>query len=550
MSQGILVLLTAIILLHMIKKLLITAASAMLFSQYVQAQQLLGIANSNYAGTNGIYMNPSSIADSRHGFYMNLFTFDGTVTNNYLRYSGPNLAESIGNDDFGQDNEYLQERLNGKPKMFTVAGDVRLPSYMVKMSPKHSFAIASRFRTAVQGNNVSEDVLKLIKYGAGSDGLQNVFNQSHFGLNVNSFLENSITYGRVIIDQDKHFIKGGITVKRLTGIYSAHLVNKELGYTIKKDAEGIPMLEIQRMNMQMGYSRGNFEIDPVETIGNRNAPGKGWGMDVGFTYEFRPDIEEYRYTMDGEEGLDNRKNKYKYRVGVALMDVGGLRYNDSGLSRSYNISRQNVTISAEDIENSNTDDIDDLLIDVLDIQPSEQSTSFKSGLPTALNVNFDYKIANRLYVNTTIIQGLRSRHSVSMRQNSLVAVTPRVEMKWLELSFPLSLMNNHRDFAFGTMVKLGPLFVGSDNISGLVGGGKPFGTNVYAGLAIPIFKGKKKDKDKDGVSNKKDECKTVPGLWEFKGCPDSDGDGVQDSQDACPDVQGPSGSNGCPEKQE
>ncbi|MDO1448020.1 DUF5723 family protein [Rhodocytophaga aerolata] len=504
----------------MIKKLLITAASALLGTQYVQAQQLLGIANSNYAGTNGIYMNPSSIADSRYTFHLNMFTFDGLVTNNYLRYSGPNFAESLANDDFGKDNAYLQERLNGKPKMFTLAGDVRMPSFMVRLSAKHSFAVASRFRTAVQGNSISEDILKLIKYGADNDGLQNVYNNSHFGFNVNSFLETGLTYGRVILDKDKHFLKGGVTVKKLTGIYSAHLINKELNYTIKEDTEGNPMLEIQRMDMRMGYSRGSFEIDPAASFGSRNAPGKGWGMDLGFTYEYRPAIDNYRYTLDGEEGLDNSKNKYKYRVGVALMDIGGIRYNDSGLSRSYTVARQNVSISAEDIENSDSDNIDDLLVDVLDIKASEQATSFKSGLPTALHLTFDYRIANRLYVNTSIIQGLRGKYGVSMRQNSMVAVTPRVEMKWLEVSFPLALMNNHRDFALGTMLKVGPLFVGSDNISGVVGGGKPFGTNVYAGMVIPIFKGKIKDKDKDGVSNKKDECKSVPGTWELKGCPE------------------------------
>jgi outer membrane protein OmpA-like peptidoglycan-associated protein len=120
-------------------------------------------------------------------------------------------------------------------------------------------------------------------------------------------------------------------------------------------------------------------------------------------------------------------------------------------------------------------------------------------------------------------------------------------MKWLELSFPLSLMNNYGDFAFGTMLKLGPVFVGSDNIGGFVNSGKPFGTNVYAGMALPIFKGKKKDKDKDGVSNRKDECKKVAGVWEFRGCPDSDGDGVQDSQDACPSLAGLASLKGCPD---
>jgi hypothetical protein len=530
----------------MYKKVLFAFSFTGLLIQSAYAQQLLGIANSNYAGTNGVYMNPSSIADSRHGFYLNFFTFDGHITNNYLRFTGPDLAQSLADDYFGKDDQYLQERLNGKPKMFTMAADVRLPSFMLKLSPKHSFAFVSRMRTAVQGNNISEDILRAFRYGTDKESLQNVFNNSHFNFNVNSFIETGLTYGRVMIDKDKHFVKGGLTVKRLYGVYSAHLINKDLGYTIKEDAGGSSMLHIQSLNTQMGYSRDQFDID-YSSILNRQMPGKGWGFDMGFTYEYRPDIDEYRYTMDGKERLDNRKNKYKFRFGAALMDVGGIRYNNAGLTRSYNVIRHDVTITSEDLENTSADRIDDLLVDLLDIKPSEQTNSFRSALPTALNFNLDYRIANRLYVNTSIIQNVRGRYAIGMRQNSMVTVTPRIEMKWLELAFPLSMMNNYGDFAFGTMLKLGPVFVGSDNIGGFINSGKPFGANIYAGMALPIFKGKKKDKDKDGVSNRKDQCKTVAGNWEFMGCPDSDGDGVQDSQDACPALAGLVALKGCPD---
>jgi hypothetical protein len=47
-----------------------------------------------------------------------------------------------------------------------------------------------------------------------------------------------------------------------------------------------------------------------------------------------------------------------------------------------------------------------------------------------------------------------------------------------------------------------------------------------------------KIEDKDEVSNKKDQCKDIPGTWEFIGCPDKDGDHIQDKEDKCPDVPG------------
>ena len=63
--------------------------------------------------------------------------------------------------------------------------------------------------------------------------------------------------------------------------------------------------------------------------------------------------------------------------------------------------------------------------------------------------------------------------------------------------------------------------------------------------------GSVKDADKDGVSDKKDECPNTPAgvAVDAKGCPlDRDGDGIADFLDACPDVKGVASAKGCPDK--
>ena len=55
-----------------------------------------------------------------------------------------------------------------------------------------------------------------------------------------------------------------------------------------------------------------------------------------------------------------------------------------------------------------------------------------------------------------------------------------------------------------------------------------------------------KDKDKDGVADKDDDCPDVAGSKATKGCPDKDGDGVADKDDKCPDVKGLIANKGCP----
>jgi outer membrane protein OmpA-like peptidoglycan-associated protein len=55
------------------------------------------------------------------------------------------------------------------------------------------------------------------------------------------------------------------------------------------------------------------------------------------------------------------------------------------------------------------------------------------------------------------------------------------------------------------------------------------------------------DNDKDGIADVNDDCIDVPGVAEFKGCPDSDGDKIVDSSDKCPTVPGIAEFGGCPD---
>jgi len=528
-----------------------TLLASMLAGGAARAQHLLGLSNSNYAGVNGIYANPSSIADSRFGFHLNFLTVDGYFTNSHYQYSGPyslrKMSQNGFEGEYGFKDEYITGRANDRNKLGMFGGDARFfPSFMLKLSPRHSIALTGRTRFMVNFNNISGQLIDNLENGDKAEYQNKPFNNSTGSLNVNAFAETGLTYARVILDQDRHFLKGGFTAKRLSGLYSAYTHLKELDYTISEDAAGDTQVRANNLDLRYGYSRMNFddldENDLRDALAFK-APGNGWGFDVGFTYEFRPDIDKYRYTMNGKEQLDNRKNKYKYRVGIALMDLGGIKYAQAQHVRAYNIVRRNYNIPLDSLDGLDGESMDK----VFNVQPGERKTSFKAGLPTALHLNFDYRLANKIYVNVAIIQNLRGKYAVGARYASVASITPRIEMKWFEISTPVTMFNNYQQLAVGSMVKLGPLFVGSDNLGAALNLGKPFGTDVYMGLTMPIYKGKKKDKDKDGISNGKDACKQVPGVWEFKGCPDTDADGVQDKEDKCPLEAGKKELGGCPD---
>src|ERR1700681_3544607 len=58
--------------------------SLLLCCFWLAAQQDLGIRNSNYAGIQGALLNPSSIADSKLKWDVNVFSIGEVFDNNYL----------------------------------------------------------------------------------------------------------------------------------------------------------------------------------------------------------------------------------------------------------------------------------------------------------------------------------------------------------------------------------------------------------------------------------------------------------------------------------
>ncbi|MFM7724283.1 MAG: OmpA family protein, partial [Bacteroidota bacterium] len=126
-------------------------------------------------------------------------------------------------------------------------------------------------------------------------------------------------------------------------------------------------------------------------------------------------------------------------------------------------------------------------------------------------------------------------------------VTPSFDIAGIGVHLPLSY-NKYSGLRAGIATRLGPLTVGITDYRTLLARGKVKGVEVFAGLRIPVLYGEVKDDDKDKVSNKMDECREVPGIWAFKGCPDSDGDGIPDSMDDCAQEPGLAEFKGCPDR--
>lgn len=467
------------------------------FSENGNAQQMMGLASSNYAANNGIYTNPAFIADSRHRFSFHLATANVNVSNNYVHYKGPESLYQMFKEGRDLESDYLEVVKNDRPKMFTSLLEFRGPSVMVAVTNKHSFAITTRVRGSIHANNVSADAAHLLMATKNRDQLlDKVKDNNEFSLNANVNAEVGVTYAQVVLDEEKHFAKAGITVKKVMGMYSGYFINQGMNFKVTERTYptnppvNYSVVEIERMQAGFGYNNGDYinNVTPEKLFGwftDGNAPGNGWGADIGFVYEFRPDIAKYRYEIDGKDRINHRQNKYKFRLGAALLDVGSVRYKNPEFTRSYKADITNRELNLDNFENAETaDDYSNVVINALGANAFDYSTSFSSGLPTALNLNFDYRIWKKLYLNAMVLHNLRGKYAVAMRYNSSFSVTPRFETGMLEVALPLSLYNNYSTPGAGAMVRVGGFFVGSDNIGGLFNIGQPYGANLYLGLSV------------------------------------------------------------------
>ncbi len=539
------------------KRILLLIISVILYYN-ANSQDFVGFNQSNYSGVTGVYYNPASIADNRMVFDMNLFGLNLGAYNNYLGIhrsafnrskdaDGKTVMKAFDDDNFM--DIYVKEKIKNKDKSIYSNLRVAGPSFMVSINHKNSFAFTSSIRNYINIDGISPDLAKLAyeEFKYPSLWVSNLENK-RLSIQEMTWAEYGLTYARVIKEDNEHFLKAGITAKLLQGIQSAYMYVSDLKYNFHTDT----VLSLFQSNVNYGHS-DNLSFKDIQ-IGGSNTGTKvfdfsqsypGVAFDFGVVYEWRPSYMDYKYDMDGEKGLWRKdKNKYKLKVGLSVTDIGSIKFKKGSTSGDFqaDVGFWNL----KPISPKSVGEFDDTLKGRFGNMSG--SSTYKMNLPTVISAQIDYQIWKTIYVNLTPYYALQfKRNDTKVHDISSITLTPRWDHKWFGVFIPVQY-NFLDGFRAGAAVRLGPLVVGSSNLAPLVGQKYIYGADVYALLKLPVPYGKPKDKDKDGISNKKDKCKDVPGVWEFMGCPDRDGDHIQDKDDKCPDVAGVKELQGCPDR--
>jgi outer membrane protein OmpA-like peptidoglycan-associated protein len=570
------------------KKALLTILIVLSVSISSYSQEFIGLRQSNYSGIMGSDLNPASIADSR--FKFDLLIFGGYVGgfNNHLTFNTRKMphwwsksfnsdyessANWMNNGDLGKlvsvdsaaafngsDAQLFEINNNNKERAAFLNMELDVLNFMITIDRKRAIGFQIRNRTIFNADDVSPELIRL----ASNDfEFQNLFNSNindaDFNLSFNSWIEYNLSYAQILSDRNQHFFKAGGKLKFLQGVAAAYLHSTDLKFDIQNDTTANSIYA----NFDYGYSENLGGYIENKTPGDEFTGSSindftsklGLGVDIGVIYEWRPDWQKYKYDMDGKTDLWMRdKNKYKLKVGLAINDIGGMKYQKGGSSNNFNMSVGVFDLQKFDNTKGFTS-LDSTLQSFLDsgyvTSDKSDDRDFYMNLPTHLNLDVDYNVYKNFYANFyTRINMNFGNDQNSVHYPTSFALTPRFDHKRWGVSIPLSY-NGVAGFRTGLALRLfNYLSIGTGDIKPLFAPGKDInirGVDIFVGLRAPILFKAPKDRDKDKVSDKLDQCIDIPGIWELRGCSDVDNDGILDQNDSCVTDSGLVKYNGCPD---
>ena len=467
------------------------------------SQQMVGLQFSNFNGVHALYANPAGIADSRFRKHTNVFTTAVMFANDYAKLELPftfrqwifgNVPNEFRNQQGKIDwqTDWIKENTNGSPKNLYVGIENRGPAYMNRLGKIAAFAVATRTRSSLQLNRVSESFINFGKSIVENKNLQNLpIDDNRFALNVNSYQELSFSLACVIHNKNAHYAKVGGTAKYLMGLGSGYIINN--GFSMR--GLGGDSVIVNNSDISVGFTKGallnrfagglyNWAMPSVSDIA-----GGGLGWDAGFIYEYRP--KKMDFLTSG--------NRYLWKLSAAILDLGSITYSKNG--NSFRIQNDQPVIISTD---SGFRQAFALSIDSgigftrnfarQNMNYEEGSGKISVSIPSSLNIQFDWNVIKWLYVGVNWSQAVVSRREIALRRPSALTIIPRIENRWVEFSLPLNIYNDYKNVGMGMYARVGPVFLGTDNLVKSIERNSYSGMDFYFGFSSGIGSKKRKKK--------------------------------------------------------
>ena len=439
------------------KKILLSLLGLIAYEGMAQ-QSFAGLRTSTYGGALSTISNPAHALWARP-WDVNLLAVDANLGNNEMGFSF-DLENSF--------KKFTDNLANSKAIDARINADVLGPSFIVRINKEHAVGLVSRLRVMGGTTGIDANVLQAIMDAKNMNLSSNLGSYkelrgvSDMNVLANAFREIGAVWSYTLMNDGYNIIRLGAGVKLVQGTGSFYMGIKGANannFSLGKDAKGDPILHVKNADAEV--RSGGLDVlgspDFFATSASTVA------ADLGVIYE---------YSEDGCPNCDGHI-PYRFKVGVALLDLGRLSYETNNKSYRYNLVNQDINLN--DVQKS------------LDAVPRPEKlggTSFKSSLPTTLNINLDYRFVDGFYVNLSSQLNMVSKNEYNAHYANDFVLTPRYETHWGNGVFgaflPISY-NEISGFNTGVALHVGPLIFGSRSVFGnLIGSSKEL--NAFVGI--------------------------------------------------------------------
>ncbi len=311
------------------------------------------------------------------------------------------------------------------------------------------------------------------------------YNDNKFSVNVNAWGEIAGTIAITAIKQDNFSLKAGFTPKYLIGYATAYTKNNGVQFKL----QSADSIYFNQTDISYGYTDPDklMEMNPQKFL-NEKIRGGGFGYDAGISFEYNPSVAK---------SVTNKKNNYLFRGGISLLDAGSITY--SNKIRNVHVTNGNTdklfvadSTLGNAFSKSEADGmrhLDSVFHTIFTVDTAAKTIHTK--MPTTINIQFDYNVLKNFYVGVNWSQDLRGKLISGIRKPSYFMLIPRFESKFVEVSLPIGMMNDYRTGRIGGFLRVGPVFIGTDNLIGQIKTSKFYGADFYFGLSMGIPSSKK-----------------------------------------------------------
>lgn len=457
------------------------------------AQEMLGYAPGNYAGITGAFLNPSSILDSKLYLDINILGLQFNVDNNYIylksdEYSfkrflqpGAEFPEHV-DEITGESKNYYD---NYNTELKNTYANIRImgPSAMMAFG-RNAFGISTSYRIMASGNDLPFDLAKFALEGLDFYPQQriNYINNIDFRAAALGAAEVAATWSTVVYRRNRDHLAGGITLKGLFANAGGYGYGNNIDYVVPNS----DTVRVYDLNGHLGLSLPiDYDNNDV-TLKSRLFRGSGFGFDIGFTYhKKRKGYSTKAYSAICEVPYAD----YQYRIGVALIDIGRVKFTKDVMK----MEMENGSMQWNNVRDYSFDNVNGAF-HTLSYQFTGDSTQLIKqdqitvALPTALSVQFDYRINDHFFVNASFVRPVLMAEA-SLIRPSHIGITPRFETHNLEFALPFTLYNDKYP-RLGISARFRNVIVGTDKLGGFLGMKDFTGLDFYFMVKLQFFKGK------------------------------------------------------------